>query len=95
MSKRIDETGTAPMAALSPAERSASYSLPAALGAAPLPRSVPASGVVFVSQRNEEQAIDEVDRPFFLWLLAGLIAATATCGLIAMSAVLAIAPVVE
>lgn len=84
MSQTVDMNGTSPAAApLAPAV------LPA------LASSSAATAATFVSQRTDHEAIDGVDRSFFLWLLAGLIAATAACGLIAMSAVLAIAPIVE
>jgi hypothetical protein len=74
-----------------PVESPAACALSSPIGAtvsATLARSEPA----FVSQRTDDR---EADRPFLLWCLAGLIVATVTCGAIAMSAVVTIAPAVN
>jgi hypothetical protein len=60
-----------------------------AISGAPLIRSpvTPSSGIADATRRS-----DDVDRPFFLWLLASLIAATFVTGAIALSSVVTILP---
>jgi len=76
------------------AKTSASAAPYAATGAVAL-SGTPSASVVFVSQRTEPEAANGADRAFFLWLLAGLIAATLVSGVIAMSAVVRIGPFFE
>ncbi|WP_119274566.1 hypothetical protein [Taklimakanibacter deserti] len=65
---------------------------PYATTGAVLLSGTPSASVAFVSRRTEPEAANGVDRPFFLWLLAALIAATLVSGVIAMSAVVRIGP---
>jgi hypothetical protein len=89
MSQKVNESRVAPAAvALMPAESPATYVLSSPMGIN-LTSSLSSSEPAFVRQRTDSV---EADRPFLLWCLAGLIIATVTCGAIAMSAVVAIAP---
>jgi hypothetical protein len=90
MINRVNESGMAPSAtmALIPAESPASYVLSSPVGVI-LSNTLASSDAAFVRQRTDTA---EADRPFLLWCLAGLIVATVTCGAIAMSAVMTIAP---
>jgi hypothetical protein len=92
MSKEVNESGAAPAAmALTPGESPASYVLSTRRGIS-FSSSLSSSEPTFVRQRADA---NEADRPFLLWCLAGLIVATVTCGAIAMSAVVTIAPVMN
>jgi hypothetical protein len=53
---------------------------------------VPSPEIPYAPQRNRAEAADGIDRAFFLWLLAGLIAGTVAAGIIAMSCIVTIMP---
>jgi hypothetical protein len=90
MSQKVNESRTAPVA-MALAESQAGYVLSSPIGIN-LRSARSASEPAFVRQRTDAL---EADRPFLLWCLAGLIVATVTCGAIAMSAVVMIAPTVN
>ena len=89
MIEKVNESGAAPAAAVAlyPAESPATYVLSSSVGIT-LSGTLPSSEATFVRQRTDT---NEADGPFLLWCLAGLIVATVTCGVIAMSAVVTIA----
>ena len=93
MSQKVNESRATPAASVSiiPGESPASYALSSPIGAT-FSGALPQSDPPFVRQRIDHR---EADRPFLLWCLACLILATVTCGAIAMSAVVTIAPAVN
>jgi hypothetical protein len=52
----------------------------------------PSPEIPFTQPRGQAEAADGIDRPFFRWILAGLIAASVAAGAIAMSGVVRIIP---
>jgi hypothetical protein len=48
--------------------------------------------IPYARPRNRAEATDGLDRAFFLWLLAVLVAGTVAAGLIAMSCIVTIMP---
>jgi hypothetical protein len=52
----------------------------------------PSPEIPFAPPQNRAEAADGIDRAFFLWLLASLIASSVAAGVIAMSGIVRIIP---
>jgi len=92
MLTEVNESRMAPVAmAMIPGDGPASYVLSSPVGLT-LSSTLTASESAFVRQRTDNL---EADRRFLLWGLASLVVATITCGAIAMSAAVMIAPAVN